>query len=526
MTNPYLTNVAERTATPQTVPIPGTVPNNAGGQAYPVSDWTRLRRFLILGSEGGSFYQKERELTRENAACVERCLLADPQRTIGEILDVSVRGLAPKNEPALFALALAAAGPPAARPLALELLPQIARTGTHLLHFASYVNGLRGWGRGLRQAIARWYLERSVDDLALQLVKYPSRDGWSHRDLLRLSHPHAKADPLRDAALRFAVKGGEPHVAAYPQIIEATLIAQKTPAELPQLIREHRLPREVIPTEQLNRLDVWEALLEQMPMTAMIRNLGKMTEIGLIAPLSAAARMVSERLADHEQLRRARVHPFQVLLALRTYQKGQGFKGKLTWKPAGTVVDALDAAFYESFETLEPSGKRVLIGLDVSGSMDMSIAGSVLTAREAACAIAMVTARTEKEWACIAFAERPVQFQIGARERLDSVCTRARAIPMGRTDCAVPIMTALEQKIPVETFQVITDNETYAGHIHPSQALQKFRKESGIAARSAVVAVTSSGFTIADPNDAGMIDLCGMDASLPGLLAAFGRGDL
>ena len=32
------------------------VPNSAGGHAYPVDDMTRLQRFLILGSEGGSYY--------------------------------------------------------------------------------------------------------------------------------------------------------------------------------------------------------------------------------------------------------------------------------------------------------------------------------------------------------------------------------------------------------------------------------------------------------------------------------------
>lgn len=54
-------------------------------------------------------------------------------------------------------------------------------------------------------------------------------------------------------------------------------------------LAEHDLPREAIPTEKLNELAVWEALLEKMPMTAMVRNLGKMTSIGLLKPLSDAS---------------------------------------------------------------------------------------------------------------------------------------------------------------------------------------------------------------------------------------------
>ena len=46
---------------PQWAPIPGSgqVPNSAGGFAWEVDDWARLRRFLILGSEDGSYYASE-----------------------------------------------------------------------------------------------------------------------------------------------------------------------------------------------------------------------------------------------------------------------------------------------------------------------------------------------------------------------------------------------------------------------------------------------------------------------------------
>ena len=60
------------------------VPNSAGGFAWSVDDWTRLRRFLILGSEGGSYYASELELTRKNAQAVERCL-AEAETSIARL---------------------------------------------------------------------------------------------------------------------------------------------------------------------------------------------------------------------------------------------------------------------------------------------------------------------------------------------------------------------------------------------------------------------------------------------------------
>src|SRR5437762_14319166 len=104
----YLKHIISPKRTPQSQPIPGSkqVPNSAGGFGFAVDDWTRLDRFLILGNDGGTYYASEKKLTVENAACVGRCLAADAARTVARIVEVSTSGRAPKNDPAIFALAL------------------------------------------------------------------------------------------------------------------------------------------------------------------------------------------------------------------------------------------------------------------------------------------------------------------------------------------------------------------------------------------------------------------------------------
>ena len=104
----YLRDYSTRT-TPQSEPLPGQVPNSAGGHGWQVDDWQRLARFLVLGSEGGSYYATERALTRENAQAVQRCIATDGARAVREIVAISKAGRAPKNDPAIFALALACA---------------------------------------------------------------------------------------------------------------------------------------------------------------------------------------------------------------------------------------------------------------------------------------------------------------------------------------------------------------------------------------------------------------------------------
>ena len=76
-------------ATPQTAPIPGTsqVRNSDAGFSWAVDDWARLDRFLILGSEGGSYYATERKLTLDSAEAVLRCIDADGARVVARIVE-------------------------------------------------------------------------------------------------------------------------------------------------------------------------------------------------------------------------------------------------------------------------------------------------------------------------------------------------------------------------------------------------------------------------------------------------------
>lgn len=530
--------------TPQDRPIPGTaqVPNAAGGYAWALTDWQRLERFLVLGTEGGTFYVGERELTVEAAEAVRRCIAADGPRAVHATVEVSASGRAARNDPALFVLALAAAADDAeTRAQALAALPSVARTGTHLLHFLRYVSALRGWGRGVRRAVAAWYTAREPRELAYQLLKYPSRDGWSHRDALRLAHPRPagaeQAVLLRRAAGKPADTGGEGEAMALLRAVDALhREGEATPASAAAAIRAHRLTREMVPTRLLAHAEVWEALLEGMPAGALLRSLGAMAKAGLLVPGAQAVDTVVRRLGDAEALRRARVHPVAVLSALRIYAAGRGFRGRNRWEPAAPVVDALDGAFRAAFGAVEPTGKRTMLALDVSGSMDAPVHGlPFLSCREAAAAMALVTAAVEPRHLFTAFTSGPYRAQhtgwtsgltalsISPRQRLDDVVAAVRGLPFGGTDCALPMREALKHRWEVDTFVVYTDNETWAGEMHPAEALRRYRDRTGIAAKLVVVGIASTGFTIADPQDAGMLDVVGFDAAAPQAIAQFAR---
>jgi 60 kDa SS-A/Ro ribonucleoprotein len=503
--------------------------NNAGGFSFVLDKWKALDRFLILGAEGGTFYVRENDLVKQNHDNVVACIKEDGVRVVKVAAEISESGRAHKNDPAIFVLALVFThGDLEAKKAAEAALTKICRTGTHLLTFVTYVNTMRGWSRQLRRSVANWYNTQKAKDLAYQVVKYQSRGGMSHHDVLHLAHAKPSSDE-HNRVMAWAKTGklGETTPSDL-RILEGFEKAKVTTdaKDLVKLIADYGLTHEMVPTNLLNEPKVWEALLAKMPLTAMVRNLGKMSAIGLLAPLSDASKLVVDRLGNEDFIKKSRLHPLAVLFALKTYASGQGFRGSNTWKTVPAVVDALDEAFYLAFGNVEPTGKRQILALDVSGSMfGAVIANSNLTAGEAAAALALVTARVEKDYHMLAFSHTLVDLNISPKMRLDTVCATMRKISFGGTDCAQPMLWASKNAVKgVDAFSVYTDNETWAGNIQPTQALRDYRNRYNAKAKLAVVGMTATKFTIADPKDAGMLDVVGMDGSTPALLSEFVRG--
>ena len=517
------------------------IENSAGGYVYPVSIWTNLDRFLILGTEGGSHYAQEQDLTKENVDSVLKCIAADGVQVVERIREISVSGRAPKNDPALYAMALAFThGNADTKRKVQEVFCDVARIGTHLFSFVAFVDGMRGWGRSLRRLVGDWYRTKDDDALAYQVLKYQSRSKWRHADVLAKCHygenrgiyRWIKGLDTQERTVQRTREDGTQLSTTYdatdalPTLLAGyeELKQTKKLADVIKLIETHEFTHEMVPNEWKDDVEVWAALLENMPVMATVRNLGKMTQVRLIKPFASAVQTVLERLSS-DVIKRSLIHPIQILMALITYRSGTGVRGSLTWEPVPQIVDALDAAFYMAFDNVEPSGKNTLLALDVSGSMGAgTVAGCQgLTPRNASAAMALVTARTEPNYHIFGFSENFVRLPITATDRLASAVDAVSDIPMGKTDCSLPMLYALKNRLEVDVFIIYTDNETWFGDIHPKTALDMYREEMKRPAKCAVVAMVANKFSIADPTDADMLDFIGFDTATPAVLSDFAR---
>lgn len=533
---------------------PYQVMNSTGGYVYETDHETRLMRFLSLGVEGGTYYTGEKELKRENAQVIDRLIMTGKgEKAVKIIREFSVAGRTAKQDTIIFALALCCRSNDAkTKEAAYKALPDVCRIPTHLFQFIKFCEEESGtgtgWGRAHRKGINRWYngYKDKPDGyrlLVLHATKYKARHGWSHKDVIRLGHVKP-VDHVLTYILSWIVKGPkktkeihsymfnrpdfEQTLKAAINLLEATEKAIKCTKEdeMTKLIIDHNLTREHVPTELLKSKEIWLALLRHMPMTAMIRNLGKMTSLNLLEVGSFGEELVVQKLNDELLLKKARIHPFNMLVALYQYQKGQGELGKLKWTTNHNVAQALEEGFYKSFKFSESTKKRFLLAVDVSGSMNVPVIGTpTISARDAAAAMMMVTARNEANFEIVAFSGNLQKLEIAATDSLDLVLSKTSFLPFCGTDCSKPMLYAIEKKKKFDVFVVYTDSETYHGSMHPSDALRKYRSASGINdARLIVCGMASTGFTIADPHDPFMLDVVGFDSHAPDIMTDFVMG--
>lgn len=505
------------------------IQNNTGGFVYEIDDKSRLERFLILGTDGGTYYVSEQDLTAQNVSWLEKLIQRSPDLILDVIFDVSTNGRAYRNTAAIFVLAMILNhGDDEAKARAVAITPQIARTATMVYDLAKFIDGLGGWGRAKRRAVASWFTTKTPDQLSYQAVKYRQRNGWTLRDLMRLSHP-VGVDPIvgnfilgksKNEIDRFPTLHGFTQMQSAATVQDVVRLLNQTP----------NLPWEAIPTQFLKEADVWKTLFYNGSLSgqALLRNVIRLSRIGAFNDLQFAGDY-AKKLTDSEMISKTLLHPVQYLLASVTYDRGQmdrtGYSSqrRKDWTTNAKIKGALDDGFYQSFKNVEPSGKRIRIGVDVSSSMSWgSAVGADVTAAEGAAAMAMVLARTEEYVEILGFAHTLKDLQISSRDSLSEVLRKTRDMNFGWTNPSLLIDKAGSK---IDAFIVITDNEVNSGN-HPSLSLKRYRQQTGLDSKLVVMGMTATNFSIADPTDRGMLDVCGFDSNVPKVVTDFMKGKI
>jgi 60 kDa SS-A/Ro ribonucleoprotein len=522
--------------TPQSQPIPGRESEmrqgRSGGYMFDAGIWSMLHRCLLVGTAKSTYYAGKQELTDDFANVIRQCVYEDPARVAQEILYAS-DGRAINNSAPIFALVLLSMGKtPDAKQAFTEIFPQVVRTGSHFYEWLSYTKSLRGFGKIVRECGKTWLSNTDVKALAYQLLKYQQRQGFSHRDALRLFHVKPISDD-RQALFNWVIKGWQ----ELPADIPSEALTQiwwyewlkRNPDRTHEAIARGRLTHEMAaPVGKMDK-QAWQLLFEEMPIGAMLRNLGSLTELGVLrVDASENLQRLETVLNSKDRLRKGRIHPIDALKALKTYQSGgQLGRSKKTWEPVSRIVDILEKSVELSFDTIAPTGKVFMHAVDVSGSMSAYTVSSVgLTCCEIATAMALVTAKAEQNYAIRGFATDFRDLGITAKDSFGSALKKASNQNFGGTDASVAYDWMIKKKFKADVICFWTDSESWAGRRHPSEALAEYRKKVNPDAKAVYVTLVPYQITLTDLKDPMSWDLGGFDPGTPRLIQMLATGDL
>lgn len=512
--------------TPQTKSIFGRtdmVKNNAGGYVFEVTPQDRLERFLLIGSEGGTYYVNEQKLTEENAQSILAYIKSNGLQVVSTVVEFAEGNRAPKADAGLFVLALAAAyGDADTKTASYAAISRVCRTSTHLFTFLANVQNLRGWSRGLRKGVAKFYTSKTAEQVAYQMVKYRNRAGFTHQDALRLSHAAPTSPEMNDLFSYATVKDKSTLALEHGNgLVNAFEKAQTTTDEkdLIGLIKEYRLTWEMIPNSNLTKPEVLKALLENMPLTALVRNLNRFSYNGLTEGNTETVKKIVAKLKDKEYVKKSGIHPLNVVNSMLTYASGRGTKGDKTWTPNQKIVDALSDTYTYSLEAVESTGKNILVGVDVSGSMSSQVNGMQMSAAQIGNVLGVTILKTEDEAELIWFDTQTHTPKIGRRSSVDEVLRQST--PGGGTDCALVFAHALKTKIKYDAIVILTDNETWAGRGHGVELLAKYRKEINPNVKVVEVAMVSNPYSQLPADDKNLLRVVGFDASVVDVINSY-----
>ena len=522
--------------TPQNQAIPGReaemIRGRSGGYMFEAGIWKTLSRCLLIGTANSTYYAGKRELTDDFVDTVTKAIALDPVRVANEIVYAS-DGRSINNSAPILALVLLSMGDSSeAKQAFVEIFSQVVRTGSHFYEWLNYTKSMRGFGKVIKQVGTAWLSREDVKGLAYQLLKYQQRHGFSNRDALRLFHVKPVTEE-HDRLYNWVVNGWSELPAQIPSPATEQIWwyewLKRHPEDTCRAISEGKLTHEMAaPVGNMDR-QAWQLLFETMPIGAMLRNLGSLTnlEVLRIDSISNLERLEAV-LNNRNYLRKGRIHPIDVLKALKTYASGGKVgRSKKTWIPVPRIVDILEKALELSFDVIKPTKKVFLHAVDISGSMSYGVVDSVgLNCCEIATAMALVTAKAEKNYAIRGFSTKFIDLSISKRDSFSSALKKASKRNFGGTDASVAYDWAIKNKFKADVMCFWTDNESWAGRKHPSQALKEYRRQVNPDAKAVYVTLAPYNITLVDPQDSNSWDLAGFDPGIPRLIQMIANNEV
>ena len=422
--------------------------NHEGAPAYALDSRTALAQLAATGCFGSTFYVsgvEQLELVLEHA---RKC---DPQFVAKVAVYARERGFM-KDMPAVLLAHLCTRGPEGLV-FMKQAFPRVIDNARMLRNFVQVLRsgqlGRKSLGSAPKAQVQKWLAGRS----ALQLFQDSVGNDPSLADVVKMVHPMPCSDAQK---------------AMYGYLLGRAHDAEKLPAEVRTYEAWKRGETVAVPSVPYRMLDglplgqrEWSAIARRARWHETRMNLNTYLRHGVFED-GQLTRIVAERLASEREVHKAKVFPYQLLVA---------------WKSASGVPAPVQAALQEAMEHAVANvpllDGRLVVCPDVSGSMShSSITGqrrgatSVVRCIDVAALIAAAMLRKNREARVIAFETGVCDIRLNPRDSVMTLADQLAKIGGGGTNCSAPLALLNREQAKVDVVIYVSDNESWVDAAH------------------------------------------------------------
>lgn len=468
--------------------------NQEGYPAYARSSEEQYVRTLVTNTFGNTFYADSQELLKEADELHREMAQRNPQFMAKALVFARNEGYM-RLQP-LYGLAILSSYRP---DLFALIFLQVVKIPSDLADFLTILNGM---GRGEGGRAVKRQINRFLSGVSeYWAVKYNGRGrGYSLGDAIATAHP--KPADLKQQALFRYLRGQEANLTLLPQVHALEQLKQAaTEAERLHWIETGKLPHEVVTGAIKPTIAVWEALMEQMPTFALLRNLNTLERAGVLDDRYNMER-VAVRLADPRALAKSKILPFRFATAFRQVKHP-------------VLQDALRDAVELTFANLPNMDGRTAIFLDISGSMNGEYLqiGSVF-----ALALYKKTQGNSLFWLF------DTEVEDARPSRRDSILTQAARIhARGGTDTGAPVRKLLAEREKVDQIVIITDEQQNSGSPF-YHALQAYRRKVNPDVKAFIIDIAPYRHAMVPPNERDTFYVYGWSDTVLSYIAQAAKG--
>lgn len=414
--------------------------NEAGGMAYRRDRFELMAQLAITGCLNGVFYASAKTQLDE---LLKACAQVDAAFIAKVAIYARKHGYM-KDTPAVLLAVLSVRDSRLFRETFNDVIDNARMLRSFVQVMRSGMVGRKSLGSAPKQMVQQWIAARDPEALFRDSVGQSP----SMADVIRMVHPRPKSD--QQAAVFAYLTGRAGKRDLLPPLAKQYLAFKEgKSAKLPGV------PFQMLTALNLSSHD-WKriAMNAKWQMTRM--NLNTFERHGLFESAKLTTQ-VARRLANPALVSRAKVFPYQLMVAAK----------QLDAKIPASIRAALEKAMQVALENVPKLDARIVIAIDVSGSMHSPATGwrkgstSVVRCVDVAALFACAVAARNRQTKVLAFDTNVYRFEIGSQGVIDAAARLARH-GGGGTNCGLPLAMLNKQRARADLVVYFSDNESWA----------------------------------------------------------------